>query len=52
METLITLNIKKMKKQNQKLSDVRKSLSGKLLTPQQAVVVCGGTFPWIDQPGP
>lgn len=44
-----------MKKQQKKLTDVRKALSGKQLNPRQGHAVCGGdgleTFPWIDQPG-
>jgi hypothetical protein len=44
-----------MKKQNQKLADVRKALSGKQMTVKQAAATRGGNdlelYPWIDQPG-
>jgi hypothetical protein len=44
-----------MKHPKQKLSDVRKALSGKQVHPRQAAAIRGGedleVYPWIDQPG-
>jgi hypothetical protein len=44
-----------MKTQKQKLSDVRKALSGKQVHPREASAIRGGNelelYPWVDQPG-